>query len=93
MFQEYTSPMFLFITVAGAQFTPMVFILFTTVWILNLKAPMFFYSVCHHICFPSNDHSLRAPTVFILFIAVSVFRVVHRATALHSDKVVESLLS
>ena len=32
-------------------------------------------------------------TVFILFIAVSVFRVAHRATALRSDKAVESLLS
>ena len=38
-------------------------------------------------------HSLQAPTVFILFIAVFVFRVAHRATALHSDKAVESSLS
>ena len=37
--------------------------------------------------------SLCAPTVFILFIAVSVFRVAHRATTLHSDKAVESPLS
>ena len=34
-----------------------------------------------------------APTVFILFIVVSVFRVAHRATALHSDKAVESSYS
>lgn len=36
---------------------------------------------------------LQAPTFFILFIAVSVFQVAHRATALRSDKAVESLLS
>ena len=36
---------------------------------------------------------LQAPTVFILFIAVSVFRVACRATAFHSDKAVESSLS
>ena len=36
---------------------------------------------------------LCVTTVFILFIAVYVFRVVPRATALHSDKAVESLLS
>ena len=36
---------------------------------------------------------LWVTTVFILFIAVSVFRVTHRATALRSDKAVESLLS
>ena len=49
--------------------------------------------VYRHICFPNGDHSLQAPMVFILFIAVSVFRVAQRATALHSDKAVESLLS
>ena len=38
-------------------------------------------------------HNLRVPTVFILFIVVSVFRMARRATALHSDKAVESLLS
>ena len=37
--------------------------------------------------------SLWVSLVFILFIAVSVFRVAHRATALHSDKAVESSLS
>ena len=37
---------------------------------------MYVFSIC----------SLYAPTVFILFIAVSVFRVAHRATALRSDK-------
>ena len=56
----------------------------------NLQAPtifilftMYVFSIC----------SLCALTVFILFITVSVFRVAHRATALHSDKAVESLLS
>ena len=44
---------------------------------------MYVFSMC----------SLCAPTVFILFIAVSVFRVAHRATALRSAKAVESLLS
>lgn len=43
--------------------------------------------------FPSDVHSLQAPTVFILFIAVFVFRVALRVTALHSDKAVESSLS
>ena len=37
--------------------------------------------------------SLWVSLVFILFIAVSVFRVAPRATALHSDKAVESSLS
>ena len=37
--------------------------------------------------------NLWVSLVFILFIAVSVFRVAHRATALHSDKAVESSLS
>ena len=31
--------------------------------------------------------------MFFMFIAVYIFRVAHRATALHSDKAVESLLS
>ena len=35
----------------------------------------------------------KSPTVFILFIVVSVFRVAHRATALHSDKAVKSFYS
>ena len=52
-----------------------------------------FYSVRRGIYFLIGVHSLRAPTVFILFIVVSVFRVAHRATALHSDKAVESSLS
>ena len=51
------------------------------------------YSVNRSIYFPSSVYVLQAPTVFILFIAVSVFRVAHRATALHSDKAVESSLS
>ena len=55
--------------------------------------PQRFYSVRRHIYFPSSVHVLQVPTVFILFIAVSVFRVAHRATALHSDKAVESSLS
>ena len=42
----------------------------------QFASPNGFYSVCHRICFPSSDYSLRTPTVFILFIAVSVFRVV-----------------
>ena len=79
--------MFLFITVAGAQFTPTVFILFTTVWILNLKAPTVF------IQFTTTSVIRVMSTVFILFIAVSVFRVAHRATALHSDKAVENSFS
>ena len=52
-----------------------------------------FYSIYRRIYFPSSDYSLRTPMVFILFIAVSVFRMAHRATALHSDKAVESSLS
>ena len=36
---------------------------------------------------------LHTPLVFILFIAVSVFRVAHRATALQSDKAVENSFS
>ena len=38
---------------------------------------------------------LHAPLVFrfFLFIAVYVFRVAHRATALHSDKAVENSFS
>ena len=51
------------------------------------------FCVYRRICFPNSVHVLQAPTVFILFIAVSVFRVAHRATALHSDKAVESSLS
>ena len=43
--------------------------------------------------FPSDVHRLQATQVFIQFIAVFVFRVAHRATAFHSDKAVESLLS
>ena len=35
----------------------------------------------------------KSPTVFILFIVVSVLRVAHRATALHSDKAVKSFYS
>ena len=74
---------------------PTVFILFTTISILNAQfvGPTGFYSVRHRICFPGCDHRLQASTVFILFIAVFVFRVAHYATALHSDKAVESSLS
>ena len=43
--------------------------------------------------FSSDSTVSQAPTVFILFIAVFDFRVAHRATALHSDKAVESSLS
>ena len=42
------------------------------------------FRVCPHF---------KASMVFIQFIAVFVFRVAHRATALHSDKAVESSLS
>lgn len=35
----------------------------------------------------------QVPMDFILFIAVSIFRVAHRATALHSDKAVENSFS
>ena len=52
------------------------------------------YRYCYRrIYIPRGDYSFRALTVFILFIAASVFRVAHRATAFHSDKAVESLLS
>ena len=40
-----------------------------------------------------DSNSLRASSCFFMFIAVYIFRVAHRATALHSDKAVESLLS
>ena len=44
------------------------------------------------LCYAVSSVS-HTPTVFILFITVSVFRVAHRATALHSYKAVESSLS
>ena len=74
---------------------PTVFILFTTRSILNAQFVGLtgFYSVYRRIYFPSSVHSLQILMVFILFIAVYVFRVAHRATALHSDKAVESSLS
>ena len=55
--------------------------------------PNGFYSVFYHICFPNDVHSFAYANGLSRFIAVSVFRVAHRATALHSDKAVESLLS
>ena len=45
------------------------------------------------VTYRRSSHSFSALTVFILFIAVSVFRVAHRATASHSDKAIESSLS
>ena len=39
-------------------------------------APKCIYSVRHHIYFLNGDYSLRAPTVFILFVAASIFQVV-----------------
>ena len=57
-----------------------------------LKPQQFLFSSLR-ILFSECVHILQAPTVFILFIVVSVFRVAHRATALHSDKAVESSLS
>ena len=65
---------------------------------------VFVYRVVFAVCKPQrflfhlrpdvfSMRSLWVSTVFILFIAVSVFRVAHRATALHSDKAVESSLS
>ena len=44
-----------------------------------------FLFCCHQIGFPSDVHSLVSPTVFILFIAVSVFRVM--STVLHTPTV------
>ena len=71
--------------------------LFTTVSVFRVVSTVLrtngFYSVYHRFCFPSSVYSLSAPTVFILFIAVSVFRVAHRATALHSYKAVENSFS
>ena len=38
MFQEYTSPMFLFITVTGARFAPTSFILFVTISVFRVMS-------------------------------------------------------
>ena len=58
----------------------------------NFAIPNGFHSVYDYdVVF--SMRSLCASTVFILFIAVSVFRVAHRATALHSDKAVENSFS
>ena len=48
--------------------------------------------MCAHINIYRSQVT-HTPTVFILFIVVSVFRVAYRATALHSDKAVESFYS
>ena len=71
-------------------------VIFMNIWRLfserrpPFASPTGFYSVRHRIYVPSSDYSLRTPMVFILFIAVFVFRVAHRATVLHSDKAVEN---
>ena len=51
--------------------------------------------IWHFLCLHLNIQSTvsQVPTVFILFIVVSVFRVAHRATAFHPDKAVESFYS
>ena len=65
---------------------------------------VFIYRVVFAVCKPQrflfhlrpdvfSMRSLWVSLVFILFIAASVFRVAHRATAFHSDKAVESSLS
>ena len=82
--------MYLFSECVHSLQTPVFFML---CGIISFAYANGFYSVRRGICFSSGFHSLQAPTVFILFIVVSVFRVAHRATALHSDKAVESSLS
>lgn len=53
------------------------------------------YVIWHFLCLHLNIQSTvsQVPMDFILFIAVSIFRVAHRATALHSDKAVENSFS
>ena len=61
---------------------------------IDLQAPLMLY-IYEHMASVFREVTIvhKHPTVFILFIAVSVFRMAHRATALHSDKAVESSLS
>lgn len=53
------------------------------------------YVIWHFLCLHLNIQSTvsQVPMDFILFIAVSIFRVAHRATALHSDKAAENSFS
>ena len=43
---------------------------------IALQAPLMLYLWTYGICFPRDGHSLQVPMVFILFVTVSVFRVV-----------------